>query len=229
MASQPDEGQLSCLVEPNDTSEVSSNVPGVMDLIFVERGDRVKMGQKLFSLEASVEKAAVELAKAQAEFTARKVERNQDLFTQELISENERDEMLTEQRVALLTLREAEVRLNERTVYSPFSGVVVERHISRGEFVNADPVVTLASLDPLYVEIIMRAEYYGSIKKGMRVEVRPEKPITGSYIGKVKIVDLVIDAASGTFGVRVVLDNPDFTLPSGLKCHVHFLTEQDSK
>jgi RND family efflux transporter MFP subunit len=187
------------------------------------------MGQSLFNLEASVERAAVELAKAQAEFAARKVERNQDLFTQELISENERDEMLTEQRVALLTLREAEVRLNQRTVYSPFSGVVVERHISRGEFVNADPVVTLASLDPLYVEIIMRAEYYGSIKKGVRVEVNPEKPIKGSYIGKVKIVDLVIDAASGTFGVRVVLDNPDFQLPSGLKCHVHFLTDKDSK
>jgi membrane fusion protein (multidrug efflux system) len=229
LAQSPDEGQLSCLIEPSDTSDISSNVPGVLAKINVERGDQVRKGQVLFSLEDSVEKAAVELAKAQAEFAARKVERNQELFTQELISENERDEILTEHRVAILTMREAEARLEQRTIYSPFSGIVVERHISRGEFVSADPVITVASLDPLYVEVVMRADYYGMVKKGMRVEIKPENPIEASYIGKVQIADQIIDAASGTFGVRVLLDNPDSRLPSGLKCRVHYLTGQESK
>lgn len=228
VAQTPDDGQLSCLIEPNDTSDISSNVPGVVAQINVERGDHVRKGQILFSLEDSVEKASVELANAQAEFAARKVERNQELFNQELISENERDEMLTEHRVALLTTREAEARLEQRTIHSPFSGIVVERHVSRGEFVSADPVITVASLDPLYVEVVMHADYYGMIKKGMQVEVQPEKPITASYVGKVQIADQIIDAASGTFGVRVLLDNPDSHLPSGLKCRVHYLTDKES-
>jgi membrane fusion protein (multidrug efflux system) len=131
--------------------------------------------------------------------------------------------------VAILTMREAEARLEQRTIYSPFSGIVVERHISRGEFVSADPVVTVASLDPLYVEVVMRADNYGMVKKEMRVEIKPENPIEASYIGKVQIADQIIDAASGTFGVRVLLDNPDSRLPSGLKCRVHYLTDQESR
>lgn len=223
LAVSPDEGQLSCLVEPNDTSDVSSKVPGIVDRIMVERGDIVRKGMPLFTLEASVEAAAVELAKAQAEFAERKVERNRELFSQELISANERDEIDTDSRVAVLTLREAEARLNQRTTYSPFGGVVVARHISRGEFVSDNPVLTVASLDPMHVEVVLRAEYYGSIKKGMRVEVQPEQPVMHTYSGKVIIVDQVIDAASGTFGVRVEVANPDLGLPSGLKCQVHFI------
>ena len=44
----------------------------------------------------------------------------------------------------------------------------------------------------------------------------------GSYTGRVVIVDKVMDAASGTFGIRVELPNPSLGLPAGLKCRVRF-------
>jgi membrane fusion protein, multidrug efflux system len=52
--------------------------------------------------------------------------------------------------------------------------------------------------------------------------VRPNQPIGGSYNAVVSIVDAVFDAASGTFGVRLNLPNPDYRLPGGLRCHVDF-------
>jgi hypothetical protein len=53
-------------------------------------------------------------------------------------------------------------------------------------------------------------------------EVHPEEPIGGSYRATVTVVDRVMDAASGTFGVRLALPNPELHLPAGLKCKIHF-------
>ena len=66
--------------------------------------------------------------------------------------------------------------------------------------------------------------YYGSIRPGMAAEVTPEAPLDGErYRAKVKIIDRVIDAARGTFGVRLELPNPDYRLPAGLRCQVRFI------
>jgi membrane fusion protein, multidrug efflux system len=57
---------------------------------------------------------------------------------------------------------------------------------------------------------------------GMTSQVKPESPLTGEYSAKVMVVDRVMDAASGTFGVRMELPNPHLKLPAGLKCSVSF-------
>ena len=71
----------------------------------------------------------------------------------------------------------------------------------------------------------MPVEMLGSVRVGMRAKVTPEEPVTGVYTAKVAIVDKVVDAASGTFGVRLKLPNPDYRLPSGLKCKVIFFNK----
>lgn len=62
----------------------------------------------------------------------------------------------------------------------------------------------------------------GSVKAGMLADVKPEAPVD-IYKARATIVDKVVDAASGTFGVRLELPNPDYKLPPGLKCKVRFL------
>jgi multidrug efflux pump subunit AcrA (membrane-fusion protein) len=59
----------------------------------------------------------------------------------------------------------------------------------------------------------------------MRASVEPEFPVEASVIATVSIVDPVIDAASGTFSVRLDLPNPDGQIPGGLHCTVKFLDE----
>ena len=62
----------------------------------------------------------------------------------------------------------------------------------------------------------------GKISVGMQAVVKPEEPVKGEFPAKVTVVDKVVDAASGTFGVRLELPNPDLKLPAGLKCAVRF-------
>jgi membrane fusion protein (multidrug efflux system) len=210
------------LIEPSEVVKLSSPVQGILAEVSVERGDRVKKGQIVARLSSNVERAEVDLAQARVEFAKRKVLRNEELYQKELISIHEKDEMETELRVSELQLDAAKEKLALRTIRCTVDGVVVERLLSPGEYVGVEPILKIARINPLYVEVVVPAERFGTIRKGMVAGVKPELPISGKFIAHVIIVDMVIDAASGTFGVRLEMTNPDYRLPSGLKCKVIF-------
>jgi multidrug efflux pump subunit AcrA (membrane-fusion protein) len=92
-----------------------------------------------------------------------------------------------------------------------------------GEYRNEQsPILTLAEIDPLRVEVIVPTAFYGQVRVGGSAAVRPEEPVGGTYTATVTVVDRVLDASSGTFGVRLELPNPKQLLPAGLKCKIRF-------
>jgi len=213
-----------CLMEPAIEVAISSAVSGIISSITVDRGSRVEKGQKLVKLQATAELAAIKLAKAKLEFGQRKVKRTEELFREKFTSEYSVDEAVTETRLAEVELAQARSILGLKTLKSPISGIVVERLAEVGEFVSDDEILKLAQLDPLYIEVILPLEQLNFIKQGMQATVYPGEPIGGEYKATVKTVDQVLDAASGTFGVRLILPNPDSKLPAGLRCRVRFLS-----
>lgn len=211
------------LIYPNEVVKVSSQVPGILEEVSVERGDLVKKGQVLARLKSGQEKASLDLARANVEFLKRKMERNVELAKKKLISANENDEFETEFRKAELQLEEVQERFKLRTIVSTIDGVVTERLLAPGDYVGEAPILKLASIDPLKVEVVVPVKRFGAARKGMKAEVRPESPVGGVYVGRVTIVDKVVDAASSTFIVRVDIKNTDLKIPSGLKCRVRFI------
>jgi multidrug efflux pump subunit AcrA (membrane-fusion protein) len=100
---------------------------------------------------------------------------------------------------------------------------VVDRLKEPGEHIDFEPVLKLAQLDPLRVEVFAPASLYGKVKTGMTAKVTPELGGSDqSYGAEVVLVDQVIDGPSNTFGIRLNFPNPDHRLPSGLKCRVTF-------
>ena len=106
-------GQYDCLIEPYQSLEIGSAVTGVLEKVWVKRGDHVSRGQILFTLESSAEVQAVELArlKSQAlgptrvaevtmEFGQRKFERYRGLAQESLVPERDVDEAESEWRLA---------------------------------------------------------------------------------------------------------------------------------
>jgi len=214
--------RFECLVEPYLEVNVSSGVLGVVEEVLVDRGDVVKSGQVLVRLKSDLERASYDLAQARAEFAARNVERNRELYLKQMISIHEKDEMETELHLLQLELSEAEERLKLRTIKSPLNAVVVKRFFSAGEFVQNEPILALAQVDPLRIEVAVPVRLYGEIQVGMTASVQWEVPVGHVKRARVTIVDPVVDAASGTIGVRLELPNKSFELPAGTKCHVTF-------
>jgi membrane fusion protein, multidrug efflux system len=222
-ASAQSEG-LECLVAPYMVVNVGSPVDGILDEVTVDRGDRVKKGQVVARLQAGVESASVKLSQARVGFGRRKVERTETLFAKQLISAQERDEMVTEARLHEEELNRNEEILKQRTIVSPLDGVVIERRLAPGEFIRTDKsvVVRLAQIDPLHIEVVAPAKLFGALRIGQtgRVSLAPFFP--GTFQAKVVTVDKVIDAASGTLGVRLELPNPGNRIPAGIRCNVVF-------
>ncbi len=239
---------LDCVIEASETADVSSSVRGIMATVDVEHGGWVEKGQVLARLESSVEQATVDLARARAETTkliqarqarldlaSKRLNRVRDLRRNEAVASQDLDEAKTDQvlaqieleqareerRIARLELARAERMLALRTIRSPVSGMVAAIYTSSGESVEDRPIMRLAQIDPLHVEAIAPVKLFGSIREGDVSVVFPEEPIGGRLDATVTIVERIIDAGSGTFGIRLVLDNKERKLPAGLRCKLH--------
>lgn len=182
----------------------------------------------------------IKTAETKLEFATRKFQRRRDMMADNFMSEQEREEAEVEMKLAeselhlarenkqlaQLEWQQQKALLNLRTIRSPLNGIVVDQLLYPGETLNPTdekrPILKLAQLDPLRVHVILPISMFGKIKPGMTVGVIPEAPISGRYSGKVKVVDRLIDAASGTFGVFVELRNGKLNVPAGLKCRATF-------
>lgn len=183
--------------------------------------------------------APIQSARARCDFSKRKEKRLSQLYDEEFASQADKEEAEAEQQLAEAQLVEAKENrqlaelellraqevLSARTLKSPFAGVVTDRFLNPGAVAVAGsgekkPILKLAALDPLYVEIAAPVALMGKIAKGAGVELRPEVPEGVVYQATVTNVDLVADAPSGTFVVRVELPNPDMKIAAGVKCKV---------
>lgn len=238
-----------CVIEPHTVIDLASAVEGIVESVEVARGDLVERDQVLVKLDAGVERAAVDYARARAEasaqvrageanasFAERRAGRVGTLYEQKVVSSDQMDEAATQtrltkaqadqaaenRRLAQLELKQAQEYLARHVIRSPIRGVVVQDYLSPGESVKDKPILRIAEIDPLRVEVIVPVAYFGSIVPGQTAVIHPEAPREGDFTATVSIVDRVADAASGTFRVRLTLPNKDYSLPSGLKCRVAF-------
>lgn len=181
------------------------------------------------------------VARARAEYAREKFRRREDLRQQNYITAQERDESEAELRVAEAELALAadnrrlagieaqrlSAVLKQRMLRAPFAGVVTERLQHPGELAftgeGARPILKLAQTNPLRVEVVLPVALMGQIKAGRTAEITPEAPLKGSWQAQIKVVDRVMDSASGSFGVRLELPNPDGAIPAGVRCKVRFL------
>jgi hypothetical protein len=102
----------------------------------------------------------------------------------------------------------------------------MERMMHPGEVADLSdarkPILKIADIDVLHVEVVLPVEAYGMVKPGSQVDVAPEVAGSGKHVATVKTVDRILDAASGTFGVRLELPNKSHKLPAGVKCKALF-------
>lgn len=241
--------ELDCMVKPEMYVELSSPVDGILEKLIVDKGARIKKGQALAQIEASVDVAKVKLAeleaasyseiqnrKIQLKFAKRNENRVAGLHKKNSVSQIEKDKAETEvalaaielkkasekRKIAELNLDLAKARLELKTIKSPIDGIVIEQFAMVGESVMDRAIMKLAQIDPLRVELIAPTEYFGLIKKDMEVEIRPERPANKIFKAKVTIVDQLIDPASGSFTVRMALPNPGEQLVGGVNCLARF-------
>src|SRR5262245_6687043 len=239
-----------CLMEARVIVKLGSSVTGLISEVTVDRGDTVKAGQIVARLDSGVQEAVVSVTKTRAtnefpmrfhrtekDYLNKKLNRVQGLQQNNIAtlstleeaavaasrSEHSEREAELNLKVAQLELKREEAALDQRVIRSPVDGVVTERALFSGEYRNeSNHLMTIAQIDPLNVEVVLPIKFYGQLKIGSKADILPEDPVGGVYAAEVVVIDRVLDAASGTFGVRLQLANPDNKLPAGIRCSVKF-------
>lgn len=238
-----------CVIDPSEVVKLGSPITGVLAEVMVNRGDVVTLGQPVARLESSIEASTVRLNRFRAESTAKidaqkerlklarsRVERTGNVrgfvVTQDKFEELHAEAAVAEQdllreqqdrQLSQLELERSQATLDQRTIRSTIDGIVTEKKLSAGEFVNQEGyIVTLSRLDPLHVEVFLPVIYYKQVHVGMAGNVHPAPPLDNVYTATISVVDHVFDPASGTFGVRLTLPNPGNALPGGQRCKVTF-------
>lgn len=182
----------------------------------------------------------IRMAENKIEFSKRKFDRRRQLANERLMAVQDSDDAEAEHRlaeselmvaqenrqIARIEFQQQNALLGLRTLHSPFDGVVADQLVHPGEVVEPGTgkkaVLKLAQLDPLRIHVIMPKDVFGRVAPGMSVNVSPEIPANGKYTAKVKTIDRLIDAASGTFVVFLEMPNPKLDVPAGVKCKAEF-------
>ena len=239
-----------CVMDPAVVVKVGSLVPGLLEAVHINRGDKVKEGQVIAQLGSGVEQATVSLTSEQASSTAeieaqqarlnlveKKLDRTAELVRRNVASKGDLDAAVAEMEVvkrelsiAELRKRAAELELNrakevlqQKTIRSPIDGIVVEKTLSKGEYLDQDgKLATIAKLDPLHVEAFLPVSYFDKVEIGMTAQVQATEPVEQTFTGTISVIDQVFDVASSTFGLRVNLLNPHGAIPAGQRCRVTF-------
>lgn len=189
---------------------------------------------------------AIQAGQSRLEFAERKTKRVDELMTKDYISDELFDQAFAERDLAQAELQDAmdNRKLAEldyerqmaiiklKTIVSPVNGVVTDRILNPGELAEAGvgrkALLELAEIEVLYVSVIMPARYYESLSVGMPATIFPEVPADSEYEASVQVIDRVMDAASGTFVVRLEIPNKDYVLPAGTRCQARFSSIDDS-
>jgi RND family efflux transporter MFP subunit len=239
-----------CVIQPFVATELGSSATGILEEFLVDRGDRVTKGMVVARLRSDLEQASLDLAEARAESTAvielgrervsllkKDADRVSELHGKQVASTAQFDKTLSELQQAVLQLRQAETEqqfavlemrraaalLAQRTIVSPIDGYVMKRMMAPGENVfEQAKIMKIAQIDPLLVEVYLPIAVFPVIKEGMNAEVRPSQPAGTVHIATVSVIDKVLDAASDTFGVRLMVPNPKHDMPAGVNCTATF-------
>ena len=196
---------------------------GRIEKIHVEVGDRIKKGQLLVELDKTqLHQAEVQLKNLETEYN-RAVQLNETGS----ISKQDYDAAVTQYEVAKSNVD----FLKENTkMEAPFDGIVTGKYFENGELYTGaafggatkPSVIAIEKINPLKAKINLSEQYYLTVKKGTKVELKSNIFPDRTFEGTVNIVYPTIDPASRTFTVEVLIPNKDEALRPGMYGIINF-------
>ena len=197
---------------------VSADLPGVVDRIAFDSGRPVREGEVLAVLDTRQERAQLAAADAQRELARVSYDRMQGLLNERVISRSEFDHATADQRQADARVGEIRATIERKTIRAPFSGILGIRHVNLGQYLSGgDALVTLESLNPIYVNFGVPQQAAGQMLAGRAVRVKTSDDPAGIELsGRVTAIDSIVDEATRNVQVQATFGNPAGTLRPGM-------------
>jgi len=196
---------------------VSAELAGRVSRISFQSGSRVKAGQVLVQQEISSEVAEEKAALSEVGVTKKNYERARALLPDKVIAQSSFDDAKNSYDKALARLDNIRAAIAKKTIKAPFSGRLGIRQVNLGEFLETgQPIVTLQTMDPIYVNFLMPQNRMPELEKGLPVRVKADSLDNLEIRGAITAINAVVDDATRNIRVQATLRNPDEKLRPGM-------------
>ena len=196
---------------------VSADLPGTVDRILFDSGQAVRAGQVLAVLDTRQEQAQLAAIEAQRELARLTFDRMQGLVNERVISRAEFDRATADFHQTDARVGEIRAVIDRKTIRAPFSGVLGIRQVNLGQYLaGGDPLVTLQSLDPIYVNFGVPQQSASQIVVGRTVRLTTDDAADIEWSGRITAIDSLVDEATRNVQVQATLANHGGTLRPGM-------------
>jgi len=185
---------------------VSARITGIVEKVDVDRGNVVKKGQPLCTLDSREADADVRQTKEDMELKRAQYERAVSLASSNVFSKSDLDEKKAQYAVAVAAYEKAKTLRDYTVIRAPFDGIVTEKLARVGQKVvdiQKDPLFKVTAFEPLLARIYVPEKELLRLHKGDPVEIVPVNFPEARAPGSIDFIGPTVDAASGTFEVIV--------------------------
>lgn len=197
--------------------DITTEVAGLVRSVRFRSGEEVAAGQVLIELNADSDRAQLNALEAAADLAAVVYGRDRAQFAVQAIARSQIDADEADLKAKRAQVAAQAAIVAKKMLRAPFAGRLGITTINPGQYLNpGDKVVTLQTLDPIYVDFRLPQGELSRVKNGQTVSVTSDAYPSERFTGKVNAIDPRVDAASRNFQVEALVENPPRHLVPGM-------------
>src|SRR5207244_10501907 len=180
--------------------------------------------------DASQEEALLRSAEAEAELARQDLGRTRGLASQKVLSKAELDAAESKFNRLNAVVDQMRSNIRKKTIIAPFDGQLGIRQVNVGQMINAgQQVVSLQSLDPVYVDFALPQQHLQTLSTGLEARVRTDALPEREFVGKLTAVNSAVETVTRNVTLQATLENPDHALRQGMFIKIDIVLPEKHK
>jgi membrane fusion protein (multidrug efflux system) len=205
-------------------TDLSTEVAGLVRAVKFRSGQAVGAGDVLFELNADAERAQLETMQAAADLARTTLARDRDQLAAHAVSQATIDNDEADLKGKLAQVEQQRAVVEKKLIRAPFAGRTGITTVNPGQYLNAgDKVVTLQSIDTLYVDFNVPQRELGRVALGADITIRVDAWPQRDFEGKVTAINSAVDTGTRNVQVEATVRNPKHELLPGMFARVGLL------
>jgi membrane fusion protein (multidrug efflux system) len=204
-------------VAPVRGVDVTTEIAGLVREIHFKSGQDVKKGDILVELNADSDKAQLASLQAAAELAATVLKRDKAQFDAQAIAQAQVDSDAADLKSKRALAAQQQANIDKKTIRAPFSGKLGITTVNPGQYLNpGDKIVTLQTIDPIYVDFNLPQKQIGALQLGQIVNVTSDGFAGVVFPGRITAISPKVDTSTRNVVVEATLSNPKRQLLPGM-------------
>jgi membrane fusion protein (multidrug efflux system) len=208
-------------LNPVRGADLSTEVAGLVRTVHFKSGQDVKAGALLVELNADSDIALLHSAEAAAAQAATVLKRDQAQLAIQAVSQAQIDADTNDLKAKRAQVEQQAALVAKKSIRAPFAGRLGITALNPGQYVNAgDKLVTLQTLDPIYVDFSLPQQQLAGLAVGQVVNLSVDTFPGQAFTGKINAISPKVDSATRNVQVEATVANPKQMLLPGMFANV---------